>query len=70
MEKAACGADDCALPSRLQSVTRQGVQVDVVDSWQDLKDGQTGLWLVDTWVQSVVRPARRATVSSPDFRRR
>ena len=70
MEKAACGADDCALPSRLQSVTRQGVQVDVVDSWQDLKDGQTGLWLVDTWVQSVVCPARRATVSSPDFRRR
>lgn len=60
---AACDSDDCALPERLQSITRQGVTASFFlsgEKWQE-----TGIWLIDSWVNSVTggqktRPAVRS----------
>lgn len=64
---AACGADECALPERLQTVTRQGITVGVSltgEAWHD-----TGIWSIDSWVSSIVkRPAGVFSVRSPDYR--
>lgn len=66
------GDDACALPQRIQSVTRQGVTVAVLDGFDSLYDhGSTGIWLVDSWVSSVTAARRpRARVASPDTVRR
>ena len=58
LEKAACAADDCALPQRAQSVTRQGVTVEILDEFEDTLKGRTGIWLVDNWVASVTQPRK------------
>lgn len=58
---------DCALPQRLQAITRQGVSVAVMDQFEDLDDGRTGIWLIDSWVASVTRPKTGGTVVSPDL---
>lgn len=68
--KAACQDDSCALPQRLQSITRQGVTVAVLDAFDDIDKGHTGIWLIDSWVASVTRPARPSAVYSPDTGRR
>jgi hypothetical protein len=72
MAKAACRDNSCKLPQRLQSITRQGVTMTVLDSFSDLYEhGATGLWLVDNWVASIIgteQHAARATVASPDYR--
>ena len=67
LSKAAECADDCQLPQRLQAVTRQGVSVAVMDQFEDLDDGRTGIWLVDSWVASVSRPNAGGSVLSPDL---
>lgn len=64
--KAACGASDCALPQRLQSITRQGVSVTILDSFEGLGEGFTGIWLIDSWIASVTRPVRPSRVTSVD----
>lgn len=51
--KATIGSEDCQLPQRVQTITRQGVTVGMLDSMDGLDDGRTGLWLVDAWVSSV-----------------
>ena len=58
----------CQLPERIQSVSREGVSVAVMDTFEDLQKGGTGIWLVDSWVQSVSRPASAWRVTSPDLR--
>jgi hypothetical protein len=65
MAKAALGRD-CELPQRVQSVTREGVSVAILDSFEGLEAGRTGIWLVDSWVTSVTKAPRRSRVLSPD----
>lgn len=57
---------DCSLPQRLQSVTREGISMTVLDEFEDLDDGRTGIWLIDNWVASVTRSPRGASVLSPE----
>lgn len=66
LAKAACNDKTCGLPRRVQSITRQGVTVAVLDAFDDIDEGHTGIWLIDSWVASVVRRPRRMRVLSPD----
>jgi hypothetical protein len=67
MARAACGGEGCELPQRLQSITRQGVTMNVIDSFDQLYQyGSTGLWLVDAWVASVNQTSKGSRVWSPD----
>ena len=68
--KACTGAGDCALPSQLQSLTREGVQVELIDPNTLPESVLTGVADVDRWVRSV-NPANlrtRPRVLSPDLR--
>jgi len=69
LAKAACGDSTCQLPRRLQSLTRQGVAI-VMDTFDDLAKGGTGIWLIDSWVASVTKAPTRSRVYSPDVSRR
>lgn len=66
----ACAGQDCALPAQLASLTRNGVQVEVVDPSTFLENGLTGIAMVDLWIRSVnpARKAQRSRVYSPDVR--
>lgn len=68
--KAACGDKTCGLPQRVQTVTRQGVTVAMLDSFDDVDRGHTGIWVIDSWVSSVVNRPTRSRVYSPDGRHR
>lgn len=68
LAKAACGDKSCGLPQRVQSITRQGVTVAVLDAFDDIDTGHTGIWLIDSWVASVTKRPRRWRVLSPDRR--
>lgn len=59
----------CQLPQRLQTITRQGVSMTLVDGMADLDKGRTGIWSVDSWVVSVTRTRAAATVRSVDVPR-
>lgn len=69
LAKAFTGAKDCALPQRIQSVSRQGVTLAVIDSMDDVAEGHTGIWLIDSWVSSMTKAPRVSRVYSPDLRR-
>lgn len=69
LAKAACRDGSCQLPQRIQSITRQGVTVAVLDSFDDIDTGHTGIWVIDSWVASVTKPRRRGRVYSPDIPR-
>lgn len=69
LAKAACNDKSCALPQRVQTVTRQGVTVAVLDSFDDIDTGHTGIWLIDAWVASITKPPVRSRVYSPDVPR-
>lgn len=63
------GSSKCQLPERVQSITRQGISVAVLDPQTFLKDGRTGLYLVDLFL-AAVNPhgtKQRARVLSPDL---
>lgn len=66
----ACAGQDCALPQQLQSLTRNGVQLEVVDPAQLLESGLTGIADVDLWIRAVnpFRRIRPSTVYSADVR--
>ena len=66
--KALCDDNSCRLPRRVQSITRQGVTVAVLDAFEDITEGHTGIWLIDSWVASVTRPRSVSSVISPDYR--
>jgi hypothetical protein len=59
LAKANCGDSSCQLPKRLQSITRQGVTVAMIDSMEDVDKGRTGIWLIDSWVSSVNMPVHQ-----------
>jgi hypothetical protein len=68
LAKAACGDRSCELPQRVQSITRQGVTVAVLDAFDDIDTGHTGIWLIDSWVASVTKPDIGFSIASPDIR--
>lgn len=63
------GDDSCKLPDRVQSITRQGISVTLLDPQEFLKDGRTGIYSVDLFLSAVNPYARpqRARVWSPDI---
>lgn len=69
--KALCNDSSCALPKRVSSVSRQGVTIGaVLDSFEDLDQGRTGIWVVDSWVSSIKNaPGSGGRVYSADFNR-
>ena len=63
----ACQGQDCALPQQLASLSRNGVEVQVVDPASLLENGLTGIANVDLWIRAVNpagRPARSRVYSS------
>ncbi len=68
--KAACSDNSCQLPKRISSIVREGVTVTLMDDFKSLQEGATGIWMIDNWVQSVMKPARPyASVRSVDVAR-
>lgn len=59
----------CTLPGNLQSLTRQGIDVQMVDPASVLEGGLTGISQVDLWIRSVNPDALRGRVRmySPDL---
>lgn len=60
--------DDCQLPRRIQTLTRQGVTLGFNDSFENLGIMRTGIWEIDAWIEQG-RYAGSATPSiiSPDM---
>ena len=69
LAKAACRDASCALPQRVQTITRQGVTLAMLDPFDGIEAGRTGIWLIDSWVASIVKPIRPGRVYSPDVPR-
>lgn len=67
LAKAACRDSSCALPQRLQTITRQGVTMAMIDAFEGIEKGHTGIWLIDSWISSVTQPTRPSQVYSPDL---
>lgn len=67
LAKAACNDKDCKLPQRVQSITRQGVAMTMLDDFEGLQKGRTGIWLIDSWVASINDVPMSATVTNPDL---
>jgi hypothetical protein len=63
-----CVGQDCALPQQLASMSRNGIEVQVLDPATFLENGLTGIANVDLWVRSVnpFRRVRTSKVYSPD----
>ena len=38
----------------------------MMDAFEGLDEGRTGLWMVDSWLESVRKPPRPARVHNPD----
>jgi hypothetical protein len=66
LAKAAAGASSCQLPKRIQSITRQGITVTLLDPFEGLDDGRTGIWMIDSWVASATKPPKGGSVRSVD----
>lgn len=66
------GTAECKLPERVQTISRQGVSMTVLDPLDFIQNGQVGLPIVDNWVGSVWarRKRRRSTVTALDRRKR
>lgn len=66
----ACLGDSCcALPKRITSLSVDGATMAMLDPMNFLKDGKTGLYGVDLWLQSVNPKAltRGPAILSPDM---
>lgn len=66
LAKSVCGDSSCRLPQRVTSITRQGLTMAILDSFDGLDSGYTGIWAIDSWLSAANNPPRRSTVSSPD----
>lgn len=65
----------CALPRQVQSISRQGVNIELVSMEQFFENGQTGLYWPDRFIQTynprgLAQPSRVYDIDSPDARRR
>jgi hypothetical protein len=65
------GDDDCALPQRVTSISRQGVSYTLLDSQDFIDDLRTGLYAVDLFLKTVNpdKARRKSRVFSPDVPR-
>lgn len=63
------GLDDCALPSRVSQVTRQGVTYTVLDSQDFLQEMRLGIYEIDLFLKTVNphKANKRSKVFSPDI---
>jgi len=63
------GLDNCQLPERTTSVSREGITMTMIDPQTFLDKGRTGLVMVDYWLTAINPKARtqRAKVWSPDL---
>lgn len=63
---------DCRLPKRVTSITRQGVSMVVLDPFEFLDAGKTGLYTVDLFIRAYNPNGlqRRAAVLTPSSRQR
>lgn len=70
LAKARCGAENC-LPSRLKTISRQGVDMAFADPLEFIDKGEVGIYEVDMWLKSVnpSKLKRRARVHRPDRKR-
>ncbi|MFE2995015.1 hypothetical protein ACFXG4_08390 [Nocardia sp. NPDC059246] len=68
--KARTGNGKCSIPARAQQVTRQGVDIQLIDPATLFDNGLTGVETVDRWLAAVNPGGRRAPsrVYSPDRR--
>jgi hypothetical protein len=66
-----CGGDGCILPQRLREITREGVSMAFADPLEFLQRGETGIYEVDLWLNSVNprKIQRRASVYRADRHR-
>lgn len=68
--KARIRPDECELPSRVTSISRQGISMTMLDPQDFLDDGRTGLYEVDLFLKAV-NPDKarvRSRVFSPDVK--
>lgn len=65
------GDDDCILPQRVTSVSRQGVSYTILDSQDFIDDMRTGIYAVDLFLKSVNpdKARAKARVFTPDVPR-
>jgi hypothetical protein len=61
--------DDCQLPARTTSISREGITMTVIDPQTFLDKGRTGLVSVDIWLSAINPTSRtqRAMIWSPDL---
>lgn len=67
--KAVAGDGSCRLPKRLTVTQRQGLTVAAIDKFEGLDTGMTGIWEIDDWIMSAIKPPARSSVWSPDVPR-
>lgn len=65
--RASCGDNKCQLPKRWQTITRQDVTITAMDSFDDIDTGHTGIWIIDSWVASMMKAPEAPKVYSPDM---
>jgi hypothetical protein len=63
----ACDWDNCKLPERVTSVTREGISYTLIDPQDFLENGRTGLYFVDLVIKTYVGTKARSRVSSPEI---
>jgi hypothetical protein len=63
--------DDCRLPRRVQTLTRQGVQLGgFLDTFESLPMLRTGIWEIDAWIeQGRFAGAATPSIISPELTR-
>lgn len=69
LSKGWSGADDCALPDRVTSVSRQGFSFTVLDKQDFLEEGRTGIYEVDLFLRASNpdKARKKSKVFSPDL---
>lgn len=70
--KGMCGDESCRLPKRVSTITRQGITMAMLDSFDKLQVGMTGIWEIDDWIATFTTnihmgPWQMGRVSSPDI---
>lgn len=52
LAKGCANDDSCRLPRRVQSITREGITQVLIDPFDFLQDGRTGLYEIDAWIKA------------------
>lgn len=63
----ACDWENCQLPERVTSVSREGISYTLLDPQDFLDQGRTGLYFVDLVIKTYVGTKARAGVMSPEL---